>query len=237
MNVIDILFGFLAGLVSCLTPDALLLFPLLPAAAGATGRDSLAASAAGLGLSLVLTGIAAGSFGMFGLDAQSFRWIICAILLVLGFTLMSASLAERFSWLTGGLGRVFENPGGGSPGRMFRQLLLALFVGANWLPIPGPTLGKASLLAADGRDSGLGYGILFAFGIGAAIAWIVVGRIFRLLLRPVAAPVFDGMAGKRLLGLSLLIVAVLGGSGQFDILAHWLEGVSPAWMGKLAMTF
>jgi cytochrome c-type biogenesis protein len=237
MNVFDILFGLLAGLVSCLTPDALLLFPLLLAAAGATGRRSLAASAVGLGLSLVVTGIAAGSLSMFDLDAQSFRRIICAILLVLGLTLMSASLVERFSRLTGGLGSVFEDPGGGSSGRMFRQLFLALLVGANWLPTPGPTLLKASMLAADRRDSGLGYGILFAFGIGAAIPWIIVGRIFRLLLRPAAAPLFDGVAGKRLLGLSLLIVAVLGGSGEFDILAHWLDGVSPAWMRKLAMTF
>ncbi len=237
MNVIDILFGFLAGLVSCLTPHALLLFPLLLAAAGAPGRDSLAASASGLGLSLVLTGIAAGSFAVFGLDAQSFRRIVCAILLVLGFTLMSASLVERFSWLTGGPDRVFENPGERAPGRMARQLVLALFVGANWLPMPGPTLGKASLLAADARNSGLGFGILFGFGIGAALPWIAVGRTFRLLLRPVLAPVFDGMAGKRLLGLSLLVVAVLGGSGQFDLLAHWLDGVSPVWMRKLAITF
>jgi cytochrome c biogenesis protein CcdA len=237
MSVIDVLFGFLAGLVSCLTPDALLLLPLALGAAGAIGRRSVIAPAVGLGLSLVLTGIAAGSFGMFGLDAQSFRRILCAILLVLGLTLMSTPLVERFPRLTGGSGSLFDSPDSGSLGPAMRQVLLALFVGANWLPLPGPTLGKASLLAADTRGSGLGYGILFAFGIGAAIPWILVGRIVRLLLRPVAAPVFDGMAGQRFLGLALLVVAILGGSGQFDMVAQWLEALLPVWTQKLAMTF
>lgn len=237
MSVIDILFGFLAGLVSCLTPEALLLLPLALAAAGAVGRKAVIAPAVGLGLSLLLTGIAAGSFGMFGLDAQSFRRIVCAILIVQGIVLMSASLVERFPRLTGGSGSVFQTPGGGPAGAVIRQVMLVLFVGANWLPSPGPTLVKASLLAADARNSGLGFGILFAFGIGAAIPWIVSGRIIRLLLRPVMAGVFDGMAGQRLLGLSLLLVAILGGSGQFDILSHWLDGILPAWAHKLAMTF
>ena len=89
MSAVDIVFGFLAGVVSCLTPEALLLLPLVLVAAGASSRVSMIAPAVGLGLSLVLTGIVAGSFGMFGFDAFTLRRIVCAVLLLLSVTLRS----------------------------------------------------------------------------------------------------------------------------------------------------
>ena len=237
MNVIDILFGFLSGIVSCVTPEALLLFPLALGAAGAIDRKTTIAPAIALGLSLVLTGIAAGSLGMFGFDARSFRRIICAVLMAQGIVLMSASLVERFPRLTGGRSGAFGMRGGKFFGGPLRQVLLALFVGANWIPSPGLTLAKASLMAADWRNSGWGFVILFAFGIGAAVPWIVLGRVLRILVRPFAETVPDGMAGKRLLGLSLLVVAILGGSGLDAVMTHWLDGILPSWTRKLAMTF
>ena len=92
---------------------------------------------------------------------------------------------------------MFDRPGGGSSvGSALRRLLLALFIGANWIPQIGPTLVKASLMAADIRNSGLALGVLFAFGVGAAIPWILLGRILRLLLRPFGGGVLHGMAGQ-----------------------------------------
>ena len=237
MSAVDIVFGFLAGVVSCLTPEALLLLPLVLVAAGASSRVSMIAPAVGLGLSLVLTGIVAGSFGMFGFDAFTLRRIVCAVLLLLSVTLMSASLAEQFSLFIGGHGSGFTASDTVPRGGAFRLLLLAVVVGANWIPLPGPILGKASLMSADVLNSGAGLAILFAFGAGAAVPWIVLGRVLRLLLRPVMGGLLRGMAGKRLLGLTLLVVAILGGSGLDLIMEHWLNGMLPDWTRKLALTF
>jgi cytochrome c biogenesis protein CcdA len=239
MSGIDIAFGFLAGIVSCLTPEALLLFPLALGAAGADGRASVIAPAVGLGLSLVLTGLLAGSLGLvFGFEAIWFRRVVCVLLVLQGIMLMSASMVERHPLLTGGLGGVFEAPGATSAGGAFRQFLLALFVGANWWrPAVGPILGKASLMAADTWNSGLALEVLFAFGLGAAVPWIVLGRIVRFVSRPFAGGVIHGMAGKRLLGLALLVVALLGISGQDMTVAHWLGALLPDWTRKLAITF
>ena len=52
MTYIDIAFGFLAGVVSCLTPQALLLLPLAFVAAGAVSRTNVIAPAFGLGFAL-----------------------------------------------------------------------------------------------------------------------------------------------------------------------------------------
>jgi len=232
MSIIDIAFGLLAGVVSCLTLEALLLLPLTVAAAGAPGRSAVIASAIGLGVAVILTGALAASFGaVFGMGAEWFRRVVCLLLIVQAILLLRESTVERFNFLTGGDGS------GPVASSAVRQFLLALFVGANWIPVPGPTLGKASLMAADGQNYALTFGILFMFGVGAAVPWIVLGRAMRLLVAGVAPRLLDSLAGKRILAATLLAVAIVGIGGLDLTGSRQLEGVLPAWMHKLAVTF
>ncbi len=235
---VDLALALLAGVVSCATPEAILLVPLLFGAAGAVNRASLVAIAVGLGLSLVLTGTLTGSFGaLFGYEGIWFRRIVCLLLLLQGIALISGSLSDRYPLLTGG------SDGGEADQEMsdrrliFRMMGLALLVGANWVPRAGPTLGKASLMAAGAQNLTLAFGMLFVFGVGAALAWIAAGRIMRLVLWPVVRHASRGMAGKRLLGMTLMVVAIVGASGRDAELVHWLDLRLPAWTGKLAITF
>ncbi len=236
MTAFDIVFGFLAGIVSCLTPEAFPLLPLMVCAAGAEGRASMLAPAVGLGLSLVLTGLVAGPVTtLTGID---FRSVACVLLGVQGFILMSASLTERFPRLTGGRGDMFDAQGGGSSGRVVRLCMLAILVGANWFPMLGPMLGRASAMAADIWNSGLALAVLFAFGVGAALPLIFLGRVLRLLLRPFGGGgILHGMAGKRVLGLTLLVVAIIGGTRLEFMMNHWIGALLPDWTRKLATTF
>ena len=78
---------------------------------------------------------------------------------------------------------------------------------------------------------------LFVFGIGAALPWIVFGRMVRLPVRGIAPALLHGMAGKRMLGLAFLAVAVLGFGGLDLTLQNRLGTVLPAWSHKLAATF
>jgi cytochrome c-type biogenesis protein len=238
MSAVDIVLGFLAGVVSCLTPESLLLLPLMVDAAGAAQRPSVIALAIGLGLAMVLTGALAGSFAMlFGLDAIWTRRFVCALLIMLGFVLMSESLVERFPTLTGGDAALHETQAAIFSGATFRGLCLALLVGPNWIPYPGPILGRASLMAADAQNPALAFGILFVFGVGAALPWIVLGRIIRLPLLPMLPGLTTSMAGKRILGVTLLIVAIVGISGRDVEALHWLDVRLPDWSRKLATTF
>ncbi len=231
MTAADIMLGLLGGVLSCLTPETLLLLPLALAVAGGAGRANMLATAVGLGLSLVVTGLLAGSLGYgFGFEATLFRRIVCAVLVLQAIVLMSSALIGHYPMFTGGQGSMFDRSGVGSVGSSLRRLLLALFIGANWLPQIGPTLVKASLMAADIRNSGLALGVLFAFGVGAAIPWILLGCVLRFVLRRVAAGALDGMAGQRWLGLSLLVGGILGSTGMDVAMAHWLDPKLPAWV-------
>jgi len=235
MMGMDIALGFLAGVVSCLTPEALLLLPLLPAAVGARDRLGVTAIAIGLGLALVLTGTVG---SLFAFDAIMLRKVVCALLLLQGMILMRASTVERFATITGGLGTEFASPGAASLNRALRLMVLALLVGANWLhPVLGPALGKASMMVVARMNTAVAVGTLFVFGMGAAAPWILSGRIVRLVLHRIAAGGMDGMAGKRILGLTFLVVAILGISGLDATLAHSLDAILPAWTKKMAVTF
>ncbi len=233
MNAIDLLFAFPAGIVSCLTPQALLLLPIALGAAGTTGRGSAIALALGLGLAIVLTGPFAGSLGMvFGIEAIWFRRLVCVLLILLAMVLMSGSMTERYPRLTGGADSMYA--AARTIGGILRQLLLAFVVGMNWwLPPVGPIFARASLLAADTWNSGLAMPVLFVFGLGAAVPWILLGRIVRVLTRGG----LPGMAGKRRLGLTLLAVAVLGISGGDAVLDKRANPLLPAWARSLATAF
>ena len=47
----------------------------------------------------------------------------------------------------------------------------------------------------------------------------------------------DGLAGKRILGLTLLAVAIVGVGGLDVTASRQLDRVLPPWMHKLAVTF
>ena len=235
----DIGFGFLAGLLSLLTPETLFLLPLLPGAAGASSRAGVAACLVGAGAALVLSGLAAGWLGTtFGLDALWLRRGAGALLLVLGLLLLSGTLTRRFPFLTGGSGGPGERAARAWFGGMVRQFLLALLVGVVWLPRLTPLLGKATLTAAaETLNYALALEILFAFGIGAVLPWVLLGRIARLILGSLSDAAPAGMAGKRLLGLALVAVAGVSLSGADVAVIQALDALLPNWVGRLAMTY
>ena len=235
MTNIDIAFGLLAGILSVMSPDSLMLLPLLFCAIGARDRPLIIAPA--LGLSLVLTGVIAVSLSTrFGFDASRVRMGACIVLILQGLLLNSPSLSERYALFTGGAGGGFSDEAP-PPGVGVRHVLLTLFVGANWFPPIGPTLAKTSLMAADGRTLPLALGTFFTFGLGAAIPWIILGRFIRALPGMANSGLVRGMAGKRVFGLLLIAVAVMGLTGGDLALSHRLDTLLPPWAAKIAGMF
>ena len=128
--------GFLAGVLSILSPCVL---PLLPIVVGtAVAAHPLGTLALSLGLALSFTGV-----GLFvatigfaiGLDAEWFRNIAAMLLIGFGVILLSGSLQQRFAGATAALGTYgdqwlrrlrIEGMGG--------QLVVGLLLGLVWAP-------------------------------------------------------------------------------------------------------
>jgi len=236
----SILFGFLAGTLSTLSPCVLPLLPLVLGGAVAAHRFGMLALSAGLVLSFVSVGlfVAVAGFAL-NVDTDVFRIASAAMLGLLGVVLLSAALQQRFALAAGGLGNAGNRLMARiTPAGLGGQFLLGVILGAVWSPCVGPTLGAASVLAAQGQDLGRVALVMVAFGVGAAVPLAVIGSLSReALMRWRGRMLGAGQGGKYLLGAGALAVSVLILTGGDHRVEAWLVGVSPAWLTDLTTRY
>jgi cytochrome c biogenesis protein CcdA len=100
------------------------------------------------------------------------------------------------------------------------QFGVGLLLGAVWSPRVGPTLGAASVLAAQGRSLGLVALTMLFFGFGSAVPVIALGPISREAMMCARHRLLStGTNGKTVLGGILIVSGLLI---SFD-LGHALE--------------
>lgn len=98
-------FGFLAGLLSTLSPCVLPIVPILLGSAAHAHPRAPLALAAGLALSYAVLGTTLAWAGAsLGIDASVFRTIGAVVLGLLGVLLVSGTLQQRFALLASGIG-------------------------------------------------------------------------------------------------------------------------------------
>jgi cytochrome c-type biogenesis protein len=235
-----IAFGFLAGMLSILSPCVLPLVPLVLGPAMARHRIGMLALVAGLVVSFVGIGLFVATIGFsLGLDGDVFRMASAVLLALLGLVLLSEALQGRFALVTGSISnaghrlmaRVILDGLGG-------QFLLGVLLGAVWSPCVGPTLGAASVLAAQGRDLGSVAAVMLAFGIGTALPLLLIGALSREALgRWRGQLTGGGKLGKMLLGGAALAVSVLILTGLDHVVETEVVAVSPDWLTDLTTRF
>ena len=122
----------------------------------------------------------------------------------------------------------------GGPG----QFVVGLLLGLVWSPCVGPTLGAASLLAAQRKDLMGVAAVMLSFGVGTTIPMVLVAMASRrVLLRWRQRVLTFGQMGKLAMGASALAVGVLILSGADRYLETRLVQVSPTWLTDLTTYF
>lgn len=238
------LFGYLAGLLSTLSPCVLPLLPLVLGGAAAAHRFGMLALAAGLVVSFVGVGMFVATIGFsIGLDADVFRIASAVLLAGLGVMLLSGQLQARFAIAASGIGNAGNrllarlapgDQGGGLGG----QLVIGLVLGAIWSPCVGPTLGAASVLAAQGKSLGAVTLVMAAFGLGAALPLLLVGSLSREAMKRWRGRMLGaGQSGKTVFGGAAVLVALLIVTGWDKLIEAALVRASPAWLTDLTTRF
>lgn len=232
--------GFLAGLLTVLSPCVLPLLPLVLAPAAAASRLGLAALVGGLVLAFVGAGLFVATAGFaIGLDQGVLQSVGAVLLGAVGIVLLSGGLQHRLATAGGGIMNAGNRALAGlAPSGAAGQFVVGLLLGVVWTPCVGPTLGAASLLAAQGRHLSDVAATMAAFGIGAALPLLAVGTVSRQAFgrwrgRMLAA----GGAGKRVLGAGALVLAVLILSGAEQRVEAALVAASPPWLTDLTTRF
>lgn len=234
----DLIFAYLAGLLTLINPCVLPVLPIVLATSLDGDRRAPLALAAGMSLSFVALGTGVAALGpALGITPDRVADVAALVMVAFGLVMVVPVFSRSFAFATAGLASradagmtLAEQRGLG--GHVAGGALL----GAVWSPCIGPTLGAAIALASTGERLGHAAAIMAAFALGVSTL-IVVGAY--------AARGWMSRNAGRLATVSsharpvLGIVFVMIGLALYFRLNHvvdtWLLGVLPAWLVDLSV--
>src|SRR5215469_7921235 len=240
MSVGAVALAFVAGVLTSLSPCVLPILPLVLGAAASERKYGPVVLAAGLAISFVLVGLFVATIGYsIGLTTELFRQVAAALMVMLGAVLIFPPLQSRFALASGPIANWTDRHFGSERGSGYAgQFWVGVLLGAVWTPCVGPTLGAASLLAAQGRDLPQVALTMFVFGLGAALPLLALGMLSRQSLMRWREQLFSAGYGlKMALGLVFVAIGVLVLSGFDKAIETALVNASPQWLTDLTTRF
>jgi cytochrome c biogenesis protein CcdA len=232
--------AFVAGLLSILSPCVLPILPVVLGAVASEHRWGPAVLAAGLVVSFVAIGLFAATIGYsVGLDTEVFCTVAVVLMIAVGAILLVPRFQERLALAGAPLANWSDHHFGAiRHSGLAGQILAGLLLGAVWSPCVGPTLGAASIVAAQGRDLGQVAATMLAFGVGAALPLAALGFVSREALLRWRTHLISGGARARMVFAIVLVaiglIVVTGLDKQIETLA---VNESPQWLTDLTTRF
>jgi cytochrome c-type biogenesis protein len=239
MTLGSLALALVAGMLSILSPWVLPILPIVLGAAASERKWGPVALAIGLSISFVAIGLFVATVGFaVGLDAEVFRYVAAVLMVAVGLVLMLPGFQAQLAIASGPIAnwadaRISSVRSGASG-----QFGVGVLLGAVWSPCVGPTLGAASLLAAQGRDLGQVGITMFAFGLGAALPLLALGLLSReAMVRWRHRLASAGKGAKAGLGALFVAIGVLVLTSLDKSIETVLVEVSPQWLTDLTTRF
>jgi cytochrome c-type biogenesis protein len=231
--------ALVAGVLSVMSPCVLPLLPIVLGAAASERKWGAAALAIGLAASFVAVGMFVATIGFaVGLDADVFRDVAAVLMVAIGLVLMLPGFQAQLAVASGPIANWADTRFGGVRSGTSGQFWVGVLLGAVWSPCVGPTLGAASLVAAQGRDLGQVGIIMFAFGIGAALPLLAFGLLSReAMVRWRHRLASAGKSAKAGLGALFVAIGVLVLTSLDKSIETILVELSPQWLTDLTTRF
>ena len=232
--------AFIAGMLSILLPCVLPILPIVFGAAASEHRWGPAALAAGLAASFVVIGLFVATIGYsIGLDGDRLRYVAATLVISIGVVLLVPRLQAQLAAAGAPLQTWSDRRFGGSPrSGIAGQVSVGLLLGAVWSPCVGPTLGAASILAAQGRDLGAVGATMLSFGLGAGLPLAALGLLSReAVLRWRSRMMSGGARARAAFAMLLVASGVLVVSGLDKRIETLAVAHSPQWLTGLTSRF
>lgn len=234
----DLIFAYLAGLLTLINPCVLPVLPIVVAGSLQTDARAPLALAAGMGLSFVVVGTGIAAIGpAFDIYPEDLTRIAALVMVGFGLVLVLPVLERRFSVASAGIAAAADGRIARSPRGIGAEFAGGSLLGAVWSPCIGPTLGAAIALASTGQSIGSAAAIMAAFAAGVstlilAVAYGLRGWLRRNMARMVA------LAARARPAMGWAFIAV--GAADFLGLNHVLEAAAlrflPAWFVDLSVS-
>lgn len=236
----ELIFAYLAGLLTLINPCVLPVLPIVLATALNADRRGPLALAAGMSLSFVLFGMVVATFGRaIGLTQERLADAGAIAMLAFGAILLVPQLSTRFETAMAGVSAradttLTQNGGTGLGG----QFLGGLLLGAVWSPCIGPTLGGAIALASQGESLAWAFLIMCAFAAGVSTLILGIGIGGQGLIRG-RATALRGLASrsKPILGVVFVLVGLMILFRLHHAFDRWALDTLPYWFTDLSILF
>ena len=235
----ELLFAYLAGLLTLINPCVLPVLPIVLATALQASKHGPLALAAGMSLSFVALGMAVTTFGYaVGLREEDIARAGAVLMIGFGLVLLVPRFSVAFSTATAG---VAASADAGldrvDRGSLRGQFLGGMLLGAVWSPCVGPTLGGAISLASQGKSLGWAAAIMVFFALGVSTIILALGYGARSaltkrrdLMRRIA------VSARPLMGAVFVIVGLMLLFNVHHMIEAWLISVMPPWLLDLSVS-
>lgn len=235
----DLVFAYLAGLLTLINPCVLPVLPIVLASSLHRDRRAPLALAAGMSLSFVTLGLGVALLGpALGLSPDHVSRAAAVLMVLFGLVTLAPQLSRGFSAATAGFAaradaRIDQITEAGLGGQMLSGALL----GAVWSPCIGPTLGAAIALASTGQSLGRAGLIMtgFALGVSTLILGLAYGAQSAIRRRQARLRALAERA-KPAMGVAFIVVGVALWLQLNHRIEGWLLDVLPAWLIDLSVS-
>jgi len=236
----DLVFGYLAGLLTLINPCVLPVLPIILATALQAGRAGPLALAAGMSVSFVVVGMTVAVFGRaLGIDEVMIAQAGAVMMVLFGIVLIVPQFSAGFATATAGLSaRADAGIDGIKRDGLGGQFIGGALLGAVWVPCVGPTLGGAIALASAGENLWWAAATMFSFALGISTIIIVLAYGAQNALRN-RRDMLRKISGKARLVMGLIFVSV-GLALLFNLHKYaeiWLLDHLPFWIQDLSVRF
>jgi cytochrome c biogenesis protein CcdA/thiol-disulfide isomerase/thioredoxin len=207
--MIQILFAFLAGILTIAAPCILPMLPIiLGASVGQTGKKRplfivlgfiISFAAASLVLSLIVTHL--------GLSQNTIRYAAIYLLLVFAFFMIWPTPFELLTVkLSGAINKANQmgNSQSGNTGGFF----LGLVLGIVWTPCAGPVLGTILTLIATQGTTAKAFILVIAYALGAGIPMMIIAYGSQWITTKVRSIAQYSRQIQQVFGVLILLLAV-----------------------------
>ena len=235
----DLVFAYLAGLLTLINPCVLPVLPIVLASALQADRRGPIALAAGMSLSFVAFGMFVATAGRaLGLTETVLADAGAVAMLLFGAILLIPQLSSRFETAMAGVSSRADNTlmQSGTTG-LSGQFLGGLLLGAVWSPCIGPTLGGAIALASQGQSLFWAFLIMVFFAAGVSTLILGIGLGGQELIRK-RAQSLRGLASKSkpILGIVFVAVGLMILFRIHHMIEAWAVNTLPYWFTDLSIS-
>ena len=236
----ELMFGYIAGLLTLINPCVLPVLPLI--IASVIRREPLGPMAlcAGLSVSFVVLGVTVAALGpLIGLNADDVAKTGAIAMIGFGLITVVPEFSTSFASATSRLSNYADKLAGGTMSRgIGGHLISGILLGAAWSPCIGPTLGGAISLAAQGQSIAWAGAIMTSFALGTSTIILLLAYGARDIVNKRQVKFRKFAEHSKAITATLLIcvgLAIL--LGLHKLAEAWFINSVPVWFQDLSVTF